>query len=164
MVPLIIWKENPIVCVNHSPVHSVRDYNGQLLNLHSRFCSFHLYKSYGIWIDLLAVASLSIELLTSRAFYSDSNQLEETKQWRWTHRRSTHTNKNREIRVKKQTNTIFNEIRQFVYVLGARERGILLILSRPASQNTRKRSRDEGRRRIYTRKIPHTYKLSLKVT
>ena len=27
---------------------------------HSRFCSFHLYKSYGIWIDVLAVASSSI--------------------------------------------------------------------------------------------------------
>ena len=35
-------------------------------------------------------------------------------------------------------------------------------VSRPVSQNTRKRSRDEGRRRIYARKIPHAYTLSLK--
>jgi len=32
-------------------------------------------------------------------------------------------------------------------------------LSRPASQNTRERGRDEGRRRIYARKIPHVYTL-----
>jgi len=37
-----------------------------------------------------------------------------------------------------------------------------LILSRPASQNMRKRSRDESRRRIYARKIPYIYTLSLK--
>ena len=35
-------------------------------------------------------------------------------------------------------------------------------LSRPASQNTLKRSRDESRRRIYARKIPYVYMLSLK--
>ena len=34
-------------------------------------------------------------------------------------------------------------------------------VSRPASQ-IRKRSHDEGRRRIYARKIPHVYTLSLK--
>ena len=34
-------------------------------------------------------------------------------------------------------------------------------LSRPASQNTREWGRDESRRRIYTRKIPHVYTLSL---
>jgi len=32
-------------------------------------------------------------------------------------------------------------------------------VSRPASQITRKRSRDESRRRIYARKIPHAYTL-----
>ena len=35
-------------------------------------------------------------------------------------------------------------------------------LSRPASQNSWKQSRDESRRRIYARKIPHVYTLSLK--
>jgi len=35
-------------------------------------------------------------------------------------------------------------------------------MSRPASQNTWKRSRDESRRRIYARKIHHVYTLSLK--
>jgi len=35
------------------------------------------------------------------------------------------------------------------------------VMSRPASQNARKRSRDESRRRIYARKIPHVYTLSL---
>ena len=34
--------------------------------------------------------------------------------------------------------------------------------SRPSFQNTGKRSRDESRRRIYARKIPHAYMLSLK--
>jgi len=32
-------------------------------------------------------------------------------------------------------------------------------LSRPASQNTGKRSRDESRRRIYARRIPYVYTL-----
>jgi len=38
----------------------------------------------------------------------------------------------------------------------------LAILSRPASQNTLERRRDMSRRRIYARKIPHVYALSLK--
>ena len=35
-------------------------------------------------------------------------------------------------------------------------------VSRPAFQNTLKRKRDESQRRIYARKIPHVYTLSLK--
>ena len=37
-----------------------------------------------------------------------------------------------------------------------------LNLSRPASQNTLEQRRDTSRRRIYARKIPHVYTLSLK--
>jgi len=35
-------------------------------------------------------------------------------------------------------------------------------LSRPASQNALERRRDESRRRMYARKIPHVFALSLK--
>jgi len=41
-------------------------------------------------------------------------------------RRSTHTPRT-EKQEKKQANTVFNEIQQFAYVFGAREREILLI-------------------------------------
>jgi len=41
------------------------------------------------------------------------------------HKRSTQ--KTRTIKQERKLNTIFNEVRQFAYVLGARERNILLI-------------------------------------
>jgi len=39
---------------------------------------------------------------------------------------------------------------------------LIVSVSRPASQNTWKRSHDESQRRIYARKLPHAYTLSLK--
>ena len=45
---------------------------------------------------------------------------------------------------------------------GERKEIRVLIMSRPASQNTLERRHDESRRCIYARKIPHVYALSLK--
>ena len=68
----------------------------------------------------------AIEVLASSAFSLDNNQLEEPKQRRRTRRRSTHTPRT-EKQERKQANTVFNEVRQFTYILGVMGREILLI-------------------------------------
>ena len=59
--------------------------------------------------------------------------------------------KNREIREKKQANKIFNEVRQFTYILGVREREIFI----DSTINTRKYQRDTLRDTIHEGSNPH---------